>query len=167
MKPYQNHDEHFTIRMTTKEDTPIIYSFIKKLALYEKLEHVMTATIEKLETTIFELKQAEVILAEYDGKPIGFALFFHSYSTFLGKANLYLEDLFIDEAYRKKGYGRKMFQYLAKLAVERDCERLDWMCLTWNEPSIKFYQRLGAKHLNDWMTFRLAKDDLKHLAESK
>lgn len=165
MNTNQNLDKHFTIRMTTKSDADVIHSFIKKLAIYEKLEHVMTATVDHIEKSIFELHQAEVILAYYDEKPIGFALFFHSYSTFLGKANLYLEDIFIDDAYRKKGYGKLMFKYLARLAVERGCERLDWMCLNWNEPSIKFYKSLGAKHLDDWITFRLSGNDLEKLSQ--
>lgn len=165
MNTYQSPDKHFSIRYTTKADSPIIHAFIKKLAIYEKLEHVMTATISQIEESLFDLHQAEVILAFFDEKPIGFALYFQSYSTFLGKANLYLEDLFIDEAYRKKGYGKLMFKYLAKVAVERKCERLDWMCLVWNEPSIKFYQSLGAKHLSDWMTFRLSGDEMRVLSQ--
>lgn len=164
---YQTEDNHFQIRQTTKADIDLIYSFIYKLAVYEKLEHIMTATKTSLEHSLFDLKQAEVVIAEVDQKPIGFALFFHNYSTFLGKANLYLEDLFIDVEYRHKGYGKHMFKYLAKLAVERSCERFDWMCLNWNEPSIKFYQSLGARPMSDWITFRLEGDALKSLGGSK
>ncbi|HAX02562.1 MAG: GNAT family N-acetyltransferase [Tenericutes bacterium GWC2_34_14] len=164
---YQTEDKHFQIRQTTKNDIDLIYSFIYKLAVYEKLEHIMTATKVSLEHSLFDLKQAEVVIAEVDQKPIGFALFFHNYSTFLGKANLYLEDLFIDNEYRHQGYGKLMFKYLAKLAVERSCERFDWMCLNWNEPSIKFYQSLGAKPMSDWITFRLEGEALKSLSVIK
>jgi GNAT superfamily N-acetyltransferase len=164
---YTSEDKHFKLRSTTIDDVELILSFIRKLAIYEKLEPMMTATPMSIRRSLFELKQAEVILAEVDQKPIGFALFFHNYSTFLGKANLFLEDLYIDEAYRHKGYGKQIFAYLARLALERSCERFDWMCLNWNEPSIRFYQSLGAKPMDDWLTFRLDADALKALAYKK
>ncbi len=156
---------HFRLRTTDIHDVSLILSYIHKLAVYEKLEHIMTATEETLRQSLFIDKRAEVIIAEYDEKPIGFALFFHNYSTFLGKANLYLEDLFIDPEFRNKGFGRVMFKYLAKLALERGCERFDWMCLNWNHPSISFYERLGAKPLSDWITFRLDHEGMKNLTK--
>lgn len=167
MTSYQSPDKHFKIRIAERKDSELIYTFIKKLAAYEKLQHVMTSTVLKIEKSLFDLHQAEVIIAYNDDKPIGFALYFYTYSTFLGKANLYLEDLFIDEEYRGQGFGKRMFSFLAKLAIKKECERLDFMCLTWNEPSIHFYKRLGAIPLDDWITFRLNKDALKKLADQR
>lgn len=164
---YEDREKHFRLRTTTRIDVGLILSFIRKLAIYEKLEHVMTATETSLHQSLFIDKRAEVILAEYQQKPIGFALFFHNYSTFLGHANLYLEDLFIDPEYRNRGFGRMIFMYLARLALERGCKRFDWMCLNWNHPSIAFYERLGAKPLSDWITFRLDEEGMKQLINKK
>ena len=162
---YEHQTKKFRLRTTDQTDVSLILSYIRKLAIYEKLEHVMKATESSLETSLFKEHRAEVIIAEYEEKPIGFALFFHNYSTFLGKANLYLEDLFIDPEYRHRGFGRMIFTYLAHLALERRRERFDWMCLNWNEPSIQFYKRLGAKPLADWITFRLDHEALIHLTQ--
>ena len=162
---YEHQTKKFRLRTTDQTDVSLILSYIRKLAIYEKLEHVMKATESSLEISLFKDHRAEVIIAEYEEKPIGFALFFHNYSTFLGKANLYLEDLFIDPEYRHRGFGRMIFTYLAHLALERGCERCDWMCLNWNEPSIQFYKRLGAKPLADWITFRLDHEALIHLTQ--
>lgn len=162
---YQSKNQDFVIRSTEKMDAALILSFIHKLAIYEKCEDVMRATVKDLEVSLFELKQAEVIIAEYQHIPIGFALFFHNYSTFLGKGNLYLEDLYIDEAYRGKGFGKIIFKYLAQLALNRGCERMDWMCLDWNKPSRNFYESLGAKPLSDWITYRLDYHAINRLAK--
>jgi len=154
----------FNIRTAQESDVKLILQFIKGLGEYEKLSHEVVATEEKLRKTLFKQKMAEVIIGEYVGEPVGFALFFHNYSTFLGQAGIYLEDLFIIPEMRGKGFGKSMLKYLAKLAVERDCGRLEWACLDWNEPSICFYKGLGAKALDDWTVFRLTGDRLQKMA---
>lgn len=158
--------EHFTIRTAEPEDTALILRFIRELAAYEKLEHEVVATEEVLHRSLFIRHQAEVLIAQEGDRPVGFALFFHNFSTFLGKANLYLEDLYVDPACRGKGYGKALLACLAKVAVERGCERLDWWCLDWNKPSIRFYQSLGAKPMSDWTVYRLEGDSLKSLGKS-
>jgi GNAT superfamily N-acetyltransferase len=155
----------FTIRFADEKDASIILKFIKELALYEHLSDAVTATEERILTSIFVNKQAEVILGEENGIPVGFALFFHNYSTFLGKANLFLEDLFVNETHRGKGYGKALLSYVAKLALSRDCERLDWLCLDWNQSSIEFYKEVGAENLHNWTLFRSQGKNLNMLAE--
>ncbi len=155
----------FKIRPAGEADCCVILDFIKLLAKYEHLEHEVTATEEKLRQSLFERRQAEVIIGEKNGRPVAFALFFHNYSTFLGKANLYLEDLYVLEECRGKGYGTKMFRRLGQIALERDCERLDWWCLDWNENSIKFYLSLGAVPMDEWTVFRISGPALNKLAE--
>ena len=162
---YQSKDQMFRVRTTDRQDSSIIHAFIKKLAIYEKLEHQVVATVGDIESSIFTHQQAHVILAELNHIPIGFALYFFNYSTFLGKANLFLEDIYIDEAYRHQGYGKQLFYVLADIAVKNNCSRFDWMCLSWNQSSIDFYQSLGAKPLNDWITFRLLNHDLINVAK--
>lgn len=154
----------FIIRPAEESDVKLILHFIKGLGAYEKLSHEVVATEEKLRKTLFQQKMAEVIIGEFEGKPVGFALFFHNYSTFLGQAGIYLEDLFIIPEMRGKGFGKTMLKHLAKIAVERDCGRLEWACLDWNEPSIRFYKGLGARALNDWTVFRLTGDRLHKMA---
>ncbi|MBE0700688.1 MAG: GNAT family N-acetyltransferase [Acholeplasmataceae bacterium] len=154
----------FIIRTTNENDVSLILSYIRKLAIYEKMEEQVIATVEGLRKTLFDQKYAEVLLAYESNQPVGFALFFHNYSTFQGKPNLFLEDLFIDEAYRGKGYGKLMFACLAKIAVKRGCSRLDWCCLNWNESALQFYQNLGGKHLNTWFLYRLQDNQLKAVA---
>ncbi len=158
--------EEFRIRPAVESDVKQILKFISDLGAYEKLSHEVVATEEKLHKTLFQQKMAEVIIGEYDGKPVGFALFFHNYSTFLGQAGIYLEDLFIIPEMRGKGFGKKMLSHLAKLTVERDCGRLEWACLDWNEPSICFYKGIGAKTLEDWTVFRVTENTLLDLAKS-
>lgn len=155
------------IRFAKEEDTSIILQFIKELAEYEQLLNEVTATYDVLYESLFIKKQAEVLLLEEEGKPIGFALFFHNFSTFLGKANMYLEDLYVCPAYRGKGYGKALFVRLAQIAIERNCERLDWWCLDWNTSSIAFYQKLGAIGMEDWTVYRLQKDALYALAHQE
>ena len=154
-----------TIRDATIDDTQLIGAFIRALAAYEKLEHEAVATDDDIRGKLFgDAPQAEVIIAEDAGKPIGFALYFHNFSTFLGRQGLYLEDLFVHEAARGKGAGKKLLAHLAGVAVERGCERMEWCVLGWNTPSIEFYHALGAKTMEDWKVFRLTGDALKSLA---
>lgn len=155
------------IRFATKQDIPLILNFIKELAEYEKLLHEVVATEALLEQSLFgEKAYAEVILAYYEEQPIGFALFFHNYSTFLAKPGLYLEDLYVKPEVRGKGFGKKLLAYLAKLAVERNCGRLEWWVLDWNAPSIAFYKKLGAEPMDDWTVFRLTGNKLEELAST-
>jgi len=157
--------EQFTIRPAEEADVKLILQFIKGLGEYEKLSHEVVATEQKLRKTLFKQKMAEVIIGEYGGEPVGFALFFHNYSTFLGQAGIYLEDLYIIPEMRGKGFGKSMLKHIAKLAVERDCGRLEWACLDWNEPSICFYKGLGAKTLNDWTVYRVTGETLHEMAK--
>ena len=152
-----------TFRNAGREDIPLILRFIKKLAEYEKRLNEVIATEKDLEKWIFDKNQAEVIFALEDGKEIGFALFFLSFSTYLGNVNLHLEDLFIDPEYRGKGYGKALLKKLAKIVVERGYGRFEWTCLSWNKPSIDFYLALGATQ-KDWNVFHLTGDALKKLA---
>lgn len=154
----------FKIRYADVNDIDIIYQFIKKLADYEQLSHLVIATKESLKMSLFDLKQAEVCIGEENGLPVSFMLFFSNYSTFLGHANIYLEDFFVLEPYRHKGYGKKMMIHLAKIAVERGAKRLDWSCLDWNQKSIDFYQDLGATKKREWLLFRLENEALIQLA---
>jgi len=154
------------IRFAQVEDIPVILDFIKELAAYEKMSDQVVATEAILKTSLFDKKQAEVIFKEDQGQVVGFALFFHNFSTFLGKANLYLEDLYVKEAYRGRGHGKDLLKALAKIALERDCGRLDWVCLKWNQPSIDFYKSLGAKPLEEWMIFRLEDQALVDMANT-
>ena len=158
-------NNEFTIRTTDMGDAELVLSYIKKIASYEKLSDKVVTDVDDIRKSIFEKRQAEVVIAEVAEKPIGFMLYFLSYSTFWGRANLYLEDLFIDEAYRHQGYGKLMFKALAKIAVKNDCKRIDWMCLDWNQKSIEFYQSLGAKPLNEWITFRLEDQEIEKLGQ--
>lgn len=157
----------FVIREANSSDINLIFDFICDLADYEKLRHDVTATAEILHESIFVKKQAEVLIAELDGVPVGFALYFHNFSTFKGKACLYLEDIFIKPQYRGKGYGKAIFNRLAQIAVERGCDRFDWAVLDWNEPSINFYKSLGAFPMDEWTVFRLTGDALKSVAKEE
>ena len=154
-----------TFRNAERKDTHLILQFIKKLADYEKMSDEVVADEETLEHWLFDKQKAEVIFAVVDGKEVGFALFFHNFSTFLGRAGIYLEDLYVDTEYRKKGYGKALLKKLASIAVERGCGRLEWWCLDWNKPSIDFYLSLGAKPMSDWTTYRITGDTLKNLAK--
>ena len=152
-------------RKAERADTGLILQFIRDLAEYEKMLDEVVADEATLETWLFDKQKAEVIFAVAEGTEIGFALFFHNFSTFLGRAGIYLEDLFVKPEYRGKGYGRAILKKLASIAVERGCGRLEWWCLDWNKPSIDFYLSLGAEPMSDWTVYRIAGDTLKELAE--
>ena len=154
---------NISFRPALPEDCPLILSFIKALAEYEKLSDQVVATEELLKEWIFEKGKAEVIFPVVEGEEVGFALFFHNFSTFLGRAGIYLEDLFIKPEYRGKGYGKATLQQLGHIALEQGCGRLEWACLDWNRPSIDFYLSLGAKPMDEWTVYRLAGDSLRGL----
>ena len=151
-------------RFAKKEDVSLILSFIKELAEYEKMSDQVVATEELLTEWIFEKKKAEVIFAVEDGKEVGFALFFHNFSTFLGRAGIYLEDLFVKPEYRGHGHGKALIRELARITVERGCGRLEWCCLDWNKPSIDFYLSLGAQPMDEWTVYRLTGEKLEKFA---
>ena len=156
--------EGFNIRFAKEKDIPLILRFIKGLAEYEKLSNEVVATEDILRESLFEKKAAEVIIGEYNDKPVGFALFFHNFSTFLGRSGIYLEDLFIIPEMRGEGFGKTMLSFLAKLAIDRNCGRFEWWCLDWNEPSIEFYKSIGAIPMDEWTTFRVTGGKLYDLA---
>ena len=150
-------------RYATEQDVPLILYFIRSLAEYEHMADEVVATEALLQEWIFEKRKAEVLFALEDGKETGFALFFHNFSTFLGRAGIYLEDLFVLPEYRGKGYGKGLIQTLARIAVERGCGRLEWWCLDWNTPSIEFYRSLGAVPMDEWTVYRIAGKTLLEL----
>ena len=154
-----------TIRPAEEKDCGIILDFIRGLAEYERMSDQVVATEELLREWIFEKKKAEVLIACEGEKPVGFALFFHNFSTFLGRAGIYLEDLFVFPEYRGRGYGRALLKRLAQITVERGCGRLEWACLNWNKPSIDFYLSLGAVPMEEWTVYRLTGDTLNAMAE--
>jgi len=153
------------IRFADENDLALILDFIKQLATYEKMLDEVVATEELLREWLFVRKVAEVIFIMEDDVEVGFALFFHNFSTFLGKAGIYLEDLFVKPEYRGKGYGKALIKKLASIAVERGCGRLEWSCLDWNQPSIDFYLSLGAEAMDEWTVYRVAGDTLANLAK--
>ena len=153
-------------RFANENDVPLILNFIRSLAEYERMADQVVADEATLRQQLFERKGAEVLFALEEGKEVGFALFFHNFSTFLGRAGLYLEDLFVRPEHRGKGYGKGLLKQLAAIAVERGCGRLEWVCLDWNTPSIDFYRSLGAEPQSDWTIYRLTGDTLTALAES-
>lgn len=154
------------IRCATIKDCALIRQFIRQLAVYEKLEAEAVATDEDIAASLFGDKpQAEVVIAERAGEPVGFALFFHNYSTFLGRRGLYLEDLFVVPEARGSGAGKALLKYLAQLALERGCGRFEWWVLDWNKPAIDFYKSLGAEPMEDWTVFRLTGEALENLAK--
>lgn len=153
-----------TFRFATEADCALILDFIRRLAAYEHMSDQVVATEALLREWIFERKKAEVLFVCADERAVGFALFFHNFSTFLGRAGIYLEDLFVLPEHRGKGYGRALLGRLAQIAVERGCGRLEWSCLDWNTPSIDFYLSLGAAPMADWTTYRLAGDTLRETA---
>lgn len=156
----------FSIRSAVRADVPLILAFIKELASYEKMDDQVVATEGALETTLFSsIPAAYVLIAEEDSKPVGFALYFHNYSTFLGKYGIYIEDIYVREAFRGKGYGKALFQHLCQIALEKACGRVEWWCLDWNKPSIDFYTKsLGAQPMVDWTVYRLEETAIQKIA---
>lgn len=154
-----------SFRYANNNDTSLILSFINELAKYEQMADEVIATEELLNEWLFEKEIAEVIFIMENKKEIGFALFFLNFSTFLGCGGIYLEDLYIKPEYRGRGYGKAIFKQIAKIAVERNCGRLEWCCLDWNKPSIDFYLSLGAKAMDDWTTYRISGDILNELGK--
>ena len=154
-----------TFRFAEEKDCGLILTFIRYLAEYEKMADQVVATEDLLREWIFEKNKAEVLFVCEEGKKFGFALFFHNFSTFLGRAGIYLEDLFVLPEYRGKGYGKALLKRLARITIERGCGRLEWACLDWNRPSIDFYLSLGAKQMGEWTTYRLTGETLKELTQ--
>jgi len=155
----------FSIRFATPNDIPIILQLIKELASFENLLHMVVADEKLLEEWLFQKKVAEVIIGEINNMVIGFSLFFHNFSTFLGKPGIYIEDVYVKKEYRHQGYGKSFFRFIAQLARERDCGRMEWSVLNWNESAIRFYQSLGAKPLDEWTVYRLTSEGIQSLAE--
>ena len=155
------------LRNATEADVPLILRFIRELAEYERLAHECVATEESVRETLFgERRYAEVIIAEHDGEPAGFALFFHNYSTFLARPGIYLEDLYVRPELRGHGIGKALLARLAALAVERNCGRLEWAVLNWNEPAIRFYRSLGALPQDQWTVYRVTGETLERLSRT-
>ncbi len=156
----------FIIRPARPDESGLVLDFIKKLAVYEKCVDDVVADEATIYHSLFEERSAEVVLAEEDGTAVGFALFFHNFSTFVGRKGMYLEDLFILPEKRGLGYGKALLKYVAKLAVERNCGRMEWICLDWNESALSIYHSIGAAPLSDWTVQRLDEEALKRFAES-
>ena len=157
-------DEHIILRFGGEDDAPLLLEFVRSLAEYEQLLDQVEATVEGLRGSVFREKMAEVVFCEYDGSPAGFALFFHNYSTFLGRPGIYIEDIFVKPGHRGRGLGKLLLRFVAGIAAERNCGRLEWACLDWNEPSIAFYKSQGARPLDEWTTYRVTGDALRQLA---
>ena len=156
----------FSIRKAVADDVPLILQFILDLAEYEQLRHEVVTDEDTLRTWIFERHGAEVLIAQEGDEPVGFARYFHNFSTFLGRCGIYLEDLFVRPEHRGKGYGLALLKRLAAIAVEEGCGRLEWWCLDWNKPSIDFYLSLPAQPMDEWTVYRVAGEDLTNLARS-
>lgn len=158
--------DNLRLKKAKIEDTSLILDLIKEIAIYEKMLDQVVATEESLKESIFNKKEAEVLLVELNKEVIGYVLYFFNYSTFIGRGGFYLEDIYIKEQYRKNGYGKAIFKVLGKIAYENGCERMEWACLNWNKPSIEFYKSLGAVGMDEWTVYRLTRDKIKALAES-
>ena len=159
--------ENMSFRFAEEKDCGLILYYIKELAAYEKMSDQVVATEELLREWIFEKKKSEVVFVCEDGKEVGFALFFHNFSTFLGRAGIYLEDLYVKPECRGKGYGKALLKKLAAIAVERGCGRLEWWCLDWNKPSIDFYLSLGAVPMSDWTVYRITGETLQDMGREE
>ena len=157
--------ERLSFRYAKEKDTALILYFIKELAAYEKMADQVVAAEDNLKEWLFDKRIAEVLFALEDDEEVGFALYFHNFSTFLGRAGIYLEDLYVKPEKRGKGYGKAILKKLAQTAVERGCGRLEWSCLDWNKPSIDFYLSLGAEPMDEWTVYRLSGDTLKRMGE--
>ena len=160
-----NSSQSITLRLATPDDAGLILDFIRQLADYEKLSHEVVTDEASLRASLFEGRQvAEVVIASWNERPAGFALFFHNFSTFLGRPGIYLEDLFVIPEMRGKGIGQVLLSHLAKIAVDRECGRFEWSVLDWNVDAIRFYERLGARPMDGWTTFRVTGEALEALA---
>ena len=157
--------KNFNIRFANEDDAGLVLDFIKQLADYEKRPHEVVATETDIKEALFERKLIEVIISEFEGNPVGFALFFHNFSTFLGKPGIYIEDLYVNPEMRGKGIGTLMLAFLAGLALERKCGRVEWTVLKWNEPSIKFYEKMGAAPKDEWTLYKISGEELKNLGK--
>ena len=152
-------------KRTTEKDIPVILDFIKQIAIYEKMLDKVTATEESLKESIFDNNRAESLLIEFNNEVIGYIIYFFNYSSFVGREGLFIEDLYIKSEYRGKGIGKKSFEVLVNIAKENKCERLEWTCLDWNEPSLKFYKSIGAKQMKEWIIHRLDKEAIDKISE--
>jgi GNAT superfamily N-acetyltransferase len=160
-------NDNFYIKKACAEDIPLLLDFIKGIAIYEKLLDEVTATEETLYNSLFsQNSNAEAVIAYYNDMPVGYAVYFYNFSTFLGKKGLYMEDLYIKPEFRKMGIGKRIFIYLVNIAIERDCGRMEWAALNWNSSAIDFYKKLGAEPLDEWIVFRLTRDKLDKLKDS-
>ncbi len=156
------------IRKAIEQDTELILSFIHEIAVYEKLSHEVVATVDSVREALFGSKSvAEALLCYADSIPVGYAIFFHNFSTFVGKKGIYLEDLYVKPDYRGRGIGKKILRHIAQIAVERNCGRMEWAVLDWNTPAIEFYKSIGAVAMNEWTIFRLNENALKDFAVSE
>jgi GNAT superfamily N-acetyltransferase len=160
----QTRIEGFTLRFAEEKDAGIILELIRELAEYEKLLTNVEATEETLKESLFRQNVTKTIIAKYYDKTVGYSIFFYNFSSFLGRLGIYIEDLYVKPEFRGKGFGETIFAFIAKLAVERKCGRLEWACLDWNKPSIAFYERMGATAMNDWAMYRIAGEGLERLA---
>ena len=161
-------EKKITIRPATVEDCDLIVSLIKGLGIYEKATDLeMPVTTDLIRTNVFQKKYSEVLIAELNGVASGFCCFFHNFSTWQGKPGIWIEDIFVLPEYRKQGLGLSLFKEVAKICQERGCARLEWTCLTWNEPALEFYKKMGAKQMSEWVQHRLEAKGIKELAEAK
>ena len=154
------------LRFAQKADVPLILDFIREIADFERLSHEVTATVESLEEAFFGAPNSpEVVLCFLESQPVAYAVFYHNFSTFVGKKGLYLEDIYVKPEHRHSGVGRRIFKFIAKVAVERNCGRMEWAVLNWNRPAIRFYENMGAKPLADWTIFRLKEEEISRVAK--
>lgn len=167
MKYYNTNIENLKIRETNETDIPIILALIKEIAGYENLSNEVIATEENLRKSIFENNRAEVVIVELEGKAVGYALYFYNFSTFIGRSGLYLEDIFIKKEVRGRGFGKEIFKFLGEKAREEGCKRIEWTCLNWNEPAIKFYETIGAIPMDEWTLYRLKEKEIIRLSKMK
>lgn len=158
--------EPIRFKTTTEKDIPVILDFIKQIAIYEKMLDKVTATEQSLKESIFDNNRAEAILIELDNEVIGYIVYFFNYSTFIGREGVFIEDLYIKPEYRGQGIGKKCFEHIVHIAKEHKCERVEWTCLDWNEPSLRFYKSIGAKQMNEWIIHRLDKEAIHRIIEN-